>query len=334
MAWRALGTAVVSRTVVDVKAIIPALEAVYRTPVMQDPAGWLRDVADACSSLCKGLPAMAYAYHEAEVGDALQPTFVLSSGADAKLLLPLQEACRPAAFATATRATMVRSLFSSQLLTSTWAELTLALPAGTEGALWLGSHDGGALRVCLVVAGAGMQPLAAWEKAALGRWLVHVGAATRLGQRDMDIVASVDANGRFDGSKSVPPQDKKALLEAVSAREKARTADPQAAQALWTALVNGEYSLLAHQEKDGRRRYSARRNPVEPRRFTKLHMRERQVLELMVGGHNAKLAAYALGAEEGEVNSWFTKAAAVGGFADRAALIDGLRDGSVPSPFG
>jgi hypothetical protein len=312
-----------SKTVVDVKTIIAAIEAIYRTSVMQDPAGWLRDVADAASKLCGDVPTMAYAYHEAEVGPNLQPMFVRSSGEHGAASANAQQACTPARLGKNPdeQHALVDALYGSQLTTTTWAELGIPLPAN-ENALWLGTHDGGPLRVCLIVTKHGAAPLAVWEKAVLQRWLAHVATATRLGQREVDIAVHLEPPSRVDAARHVPPQDRKALSAAMADREKARTLDGQAALALWSCLVDGEYSLLLNVDaRDGRRRYAARRNPMEPRRFHQLNMRERQIIELTVGGYNAKVAAFALGLDEGAVNTVLTRAATNLGYPGRAELI-------------
>jgi DNA-binding CsgD family transcriptional regulator len=98
---------------------------------------------------------------------------------------------------------------------------------------------------------------------------------------------------------SVGRGDTEALRDATRAIDRARgtlrRADPDAAIALWKALVAGRWSLVDHFDHDGRRFVFARRNTIETHGWPTLTEREAQVVAYIAEGQSFKLIAYQLG---------------------------------------
>lgn len=105
-------------------------------------------------------------------------------------------------------------------------------------------------------------------------------------------------------------------------------ADPDAALAAWTALVDGRWTILDHFDTDGRRYLVARHNEPVATTPKELSQRERQVVGLAAQGHANKLIGYELGLSEGTVKAHLRRGLArlaVGSRAELAALWADLR---------
>lgn len=95
------------------------------------------------------------------------------------------------------------------------------------------------------------------------------------------------------------PDARTALVEAVHASERARSrmrrTSPDDALALWSALVQGRWTILDVTERDGKRLLLARRNPLGGATLLDLTSDERDVTWLAAHGHSYKYIAYELG---------------------------------------
>lgn len=167
-----------------------------------------------------------------------------------------------------------------------------------------------------------------WE-----RLSIHLGAACRLSGRAAnpeaeDVEAVIDPSGRVIDARGVATDTRmRALLRRGAVkmergRTKAGRADPDVALDLWRGLYAGRWSLVEHQDSDGRRFVLARRNDPEPRAPVLLTRRQRQVLFYASVGWSYKQIAYALGlASEGSVSIHLAKSLRKIGLTSRAELI-------------
>jgi DNA-binding CsgD family transcriptional regulator len=89
------------------------------------------------------------------------------------------------------------------------------------------------------------------------------------------------------------------LAEAVRASEKARgrmrRSSPDEAIGLWTALVQGRWTILDSTERGGKRILLARKNPMQGDNLLDLTADERDVAWLAAQGHSYKYIGYELG---------------------------------------
>lgn len=147
---------------------------------------------------------------------------------------------------------------------------------------------------------------------------LHVASALRLRRKlagDATVRdALLDPSGRMqDASRSVA-QDRSAqavLIRAVAAMEKARSkpvrTSPERALVLWQGLVAGEWSLVDHWERGGRRYLAAYQNRPELRDPRALTSTESAVLGYLALGAANKDISFALGLPAGTVSSSVTK---------------------------
>lgn len=179
------------------------------------------------------------------------------------------------------------------------------------------------------------------ERSRWTRVAAHLGAGLRLrlALESIDLEASdveavlqpsgavVDARGEAEGA------DARRLLRAVVLdRERARgdaRGDPDAALALWEALVRGRWSIVDHFDTDGRRFVVARRNDPRFADLRGLAARERQVAEFVGLGRTTKEIAYLLGVGESAVGNAAHKAQAKLGLCSRAELATFFAPGGV-----
>ncbi|HEU4429420.1 MAG TPA: LuxR C-terminal-related transcriptional regulator, partial [Myxococcota bacterium] len=171
-----------------------------------------------------------------------------------------------------------------------------------------------------------------WARAAL-----HAGAGMRLRLAIEDasldaqsVEAVLDANAHVHDARgrAKPASARDALRAAVATSERARgrmrRESPEAALALWEALVSGRWSLVDHFDRDGRRFVVAHRNEpgnVDPRGLAR---RERQAAEHLGRGFAPKQIAYALGLAPATVSNALARARAklgVRSLAELAALF-------------
>ncbi|HEY0469258.1 MAG TPA: helix-turn-helix transcriptional regulator [Polyangiaceae bacterium] len=140
------------------------------------------------------------------------------------------------------------------------------------------------------------------------------------------VIEHADGPARDDASA------RRALANAVRSMEQARRANvrssPDRALELWRGLVAGQWSLVDHWERDGRRyiaAYSNRSGLRDPRALTPT---EQSVLRYLVFGATNKEASYALGLSEKTVSRSVTQILKKFGMKSRvdlAAILDATR---------
>lgn len=163
------------------------------------------------------------------------------------------------------------------------------------------------------------------------RLAAHVGAAARLRRTPCPAAPSVlTPGGKLEHGTTQTIAARADLATAAKsmdrARGKLRRVDPEAASALWRAMVRGEWSLVDWVDHDGKRFLLAYDNPVETARRQGLTERERQVVACAAMGHSNKLIAYDLGLSTGSVSAVLARAAKKLGVSSRIALIRAYRD--------
>lgn len=112
--------------------------------------------------------------------------------------------------------------------------------------------------------------------------------------------AVLDGKGRLLHHRSgdVPAQRthiERAFERRLRARGRLRSHDPQAAVELWRAMIAGEWTLVDHVDRDGKRFVLARRNRPGVGDPGALTLRERQVAKYAALGCSVKHVAYELG---------------------------------------
>lgn len=148
--------------------------------------------------------------------------------------------------------------------------------------------------------------IALWERIA-----IHLGAAGRLSGSALhpeadEVEAVLAPNGKLlHAEDSRWALQRELLRDGVQRRETARTSkmrhSPHDALELWRGLFAGRWSLIDHEDTDGRRQVLARRNEPSPDAFGQLTRRQRQVLFYASVGWSLKQIAYALGLAEGTI---------------------------------
>lgn len=147
---------------------------------------------------------------------------------------------------------------------------------------------------------------------------LHVASSLRL-RRKLAAEATVrdallDPSGKLqDASKTIAGDSgaQAVLVRAVAAMEEARSGavrgSPERALALWQGLVAGEWSLVEHWERGGRRYLAAYRNRPELRDPRALTPTECATLKYLALGAANKEIEFALGLPAGTVSSAVTK---------------------------
>lgn len=176
------------------------------------------------------------------------------------------------------------------------------------------------------------RPLGRAERRLWGQLGGHIEAGLRLRQARSTVEAVVEPSGRVAHAEGEAraPEALAGLSDAARRSERARGRlrrdDPLEAAALWTALVQGRWSLVEHFDTDGRRFLLVRRNDAtaaEPRPLTP---RERQVADLVRRGRSNKMVAYELGLAESTVSELLRSALRKLGLRHRVELV-GLMTG-------
>jgi DNA-binding CsgD family transcriptional regulator len=141
----------------------------------------------------------------------------------------------------------------------------------------------------------------------LGLVGAHLGAALRLraigkpSTDDPENDAVLSPSGRILHSereaKEAPLRESltEAVLRSERARGRLRKADTIEATELWSALVEGRWSIVETTDHDGKRFLLARKNPLASRDLIGLTKEESDVAWLAVHGHSYKYMAYELG---------------------------------------
>jgi DNA-binding NarL/FixJ family response regulator len=110
-----------------------------------------------------------------------------------------------------------------------------------------------------------------------------------------------------------------------------RRASPEEALALWTALVQGRWTILDVAERDGKRLVLARRNPLGGPPLLELTPDERDVTWLAAHGHSYKYIAYELGLPLSTVADRLRRAMRKLRVRSRGELLRKLGTGVAPS---
>ena len=101
------------------------------------------------------------------------------------------------------------------------------------------------------------------------------------------------------GPAASSPGARASLVDAVrasaTARGRMRRSSPDEALGLWTALVQGRWTIIEIAERDGKRLVLARRNPLGGTPVLDLTADERDVTWLAAHGHSYKYIGYELG---------------------------------------
>lgn len=160
----------------------------------------------------------------------------------------------------------------------------------------------------------------------------HIAAASRLRsalatETGAGTGAVFDAQGRLlDASPELKTTHTRRQLETVvraarASRGQLRTESPAQALALWTALVEGKWTVVEQVDTDGKRFLVARRNDPSRMKLGGLSERERAILSLVAGGHPSKAIAHDLEMPTSSVSSNLKSALRKLGFRDRMELI-------------
>lgn len=165
---------------------------------------------------------------------------------------------------------------------------------------------------------------------ALERIATHVARAVRLRNRPRtaeDAVLAPDGTLIHAEHDARDRSNREALREAARRIERARlrtTAQANASEALdlWTALVEGRWSLVERFESDGRRILVALRNDPTTHKAKALTDGERKVVALLGIGHPQKLIAYELGLSEASISTLARRAMQKLGVSGRAELVE------------
>jgi DNA-binding CsgD family transcriptional regulator len=133
----------------------------------------------------------------------------------------------------------------------------------------------------------------------------HLGCALRLrsllgeapSSEHRDVEAVLSSEGTVLDLRGAAVDERPSLVDAVRRSERARLRGAMAEERLelWTALVEGQWSILEHVERDGKRLLLACRNEPRVRRVRALTSRERSVAQYAALGHPLKYIAYELG---------------------------------------
>lgn len=170
------------------------------------------------------------------------------------------------------------------------------------------------------------------------RFAAHVGSALRLRRTRQPLspdsaLAVLGSGGRLEHGTVETIAAREDLATAAQdmdrARGRMRRLDPDAACALWRAMVRGEWSLVDWVDHDGKRFLLAHDNRVPVSVRKPLTDREEQVVSCAAMGHANKLIAYDLGLSTGTVSVLLARAAKKLGVSGRVALIRAFRETTV-----
>jgi DNA-binding NarL/FixJ family response regulator len=157
----------------------------------------------------------------------------------------------------------------------------------------------------------------------------HIAAGLRLRRRASRLeepAAILTSNGKMLSASTGAQGARDALREGVKrmehARSKAGRREGESSIDAWTALVEGQWSLVDHFESDGKRFLFALQNQADapdPRALTR---DERPILHLVAMGHSNKLVAYELGLPMGTVATRLASIMRKLGVRSRVQIVD------------
>jgi hypothetical protein len=178
-------------------------------------------------------------------------------------------------------------------------------------------------RGCMILIAHRNRPLPSRTVHLWHRLAAHIAAGNRLraklegiAQTELDPVRSaqaiIGANGKVEHATGSAERRsaREALQDALTRIDTARAERDDARHSvdLWQGLVAGEWSLVEHFERDGRRYYLAYKNDPELKEDRALTLRERQVLGYAKLGNSNKLIAYSLGLSSSTVSTLLGRA--------------------------
>jgi DNA-binding NarL/FixJ family response regulator len=169
-------------------------------------------------------------------------------------------------------------------------------------------------------------------RAALHRVRIHVESGLRLRLCPQSEAAAVlTPEGKVLHLAAPAQALPERLRDGVRTVEHSRTRQQRTREGaldVWTALVEGRWSLVERVDSDGQRHYLAFENAPFTRAYRALTPSEAAVLDHSIQGLPGKYVAYATGLAESRVSSCLSMSAAKLGFRNRAELIrvaSGLR---------
>lgn len=311
----------------DPLAIIEATYALERSET-----DWVRGILDAAVSFDLGLGVASYIAEIGEVPGFRAPAFAT------KAEMPSLQS-----IATALPARIWRRIHSP--LPATWVEdaMVRALAREKDTAvrdlLGSGPRAWGVLggdpnheTILLMFLCKDRDALPLRHRATLDCVGAHLGAALRLRRLQRQaptadaesVEAILSPGGRLLDARGPEAQARvTTLAEAVRQSERARTrkVNPEERLAMWTALVEGRWSIVETTERDGKRMLLAVKNEPRTAAIRKLTTRERSVVAFAALGHSNKYVAYELGIAPPTVSATLTRALRKLGVKSRADLI-------------
>jgi DNA-binding CsgD family transcriptional regulator len=203
--------------------------------------------------------------------------------------------------------------------------------ASVADAIGLRGHNPCGRGIILGVATIGAARIAPRTSSVLTRLALHLAAASRLRfegpTRWFETADAIfSAKGRLEhvgcdaeGAKALPGAVKKRLAA------NAIRSDPAKALELWRALIAGQWSIVDHADRDGKRFILARRNAPDVREPAALTARERLVAVYAAWGHSNRLIEYETGLSQTAISVALTAALRKLRLRSRADLIQWFR---------
>ena len=315
---------------------IALVEAAYRLDLLEE--GWLRALVDAAPWLDGGLGLMAYTYEIDGPSVALGP-FVTKDGTTAMDSAAREIHAAPSwdgvvrAYLTPCFASM-RDVMAGSGDSKLVHTIERSLPSGVVDVLGLVAHDPSGQGLVLAGPRPALVHVPKREIPHARRLAAHLAAALLLRRALSEGRGSVDAvltpRGRVLHATE-PSKDARsleALSEATRARDTARGAarrrDAEGALDAWRARVDGRWSLVDADERDGKALVLAHANALSVPEPSGLAPRERQVAICAALGWSNELVAYTLGLSESSVASSLAAARQKLGVRSRVELVASL----------
>jgi len=125
-----------------------------------------------------------------------------------------------------------------------------------------------------------------------------------------------------EGERNVRIEQGAAARVLDRARLQAERPDVDARMSYWLDLVSGRFSLVHHEDRDGRRYYVAVENGPATRALRALNPRERAIVRHAIAGASHKVTAHAIGITEPSVTRGLARALQKLGIPSRERLVD------------
>jgi DNA-binding CsgD family transcriptional regulator len=281
-------------------------------------ADWLKELCFAIEPvLGRGLGAFAFLYDLGDQASALtvrSPTFLNCS--------PQMYAtmCEGAQLVTSEQLSRAYSGFPCQSLSQCHSHGTRDYPgfkpaklvehrAGVRDLLIVRAAHSPATGCAIAVPTAQVTRFASRTAGVMAKVARHIAVAWRLRQRitfvdarpALDVEAVLTDSGRVVHAEGHARNAKQRTMLSTAVRLLAqnkarfRTTHPEQVVRLWTALIDGQWSIVDSIDSDGKRHLLARRNTPELTHPNALQPVERHVAALVAMGNPIKLGAYELG---------------------------------------